>query len=150
MNLTPDMLTLYAVRGGPYVHDPRDSQRPKPRIESAGEAVVRYLEVDPGTPPAGALPMVWGKLGPAARPADELMHRFFLESMKLLARSTQWLAARAFYPDATGLLVACVLVRVEGRDPLMCWVGYNARAVYVAGAMALANLPEALAPEGMR
>jgi hypothetical protein len=40
---------------------------------------------------------------------------------------------------------------VKGRPvPLMLWMGFSARAAYVSAALALAAMPEALTPEGMR
>jgi hypothetical protein len=132
---------IYAMRGGPHVHDPKDRERP--------DRVVAYLDVEPGGAPG--LNLKHHHLGPAHRPADELMHRFFRKSMQQLVDSPRVLGGQAFYPDEAGVLVACVLVQPPAaRAVRMLWVGYNARAGYTAVALALASTASGLLPESMR
>lgn len=139
----PDELSIYEGPGS-YKHDPMHIERPR-----EGHPV-GYYDVNPGT----FNPMAthhWHKLGEAHKPADQLMHGYFLDTMVQLALSPHFLAARVFYPDEEGMMMVCALIEVKGRPvPLMLWMGFNARAAYVSAALALAAMPEALTPEGLR
>lgn len=123
-------------------HDPRVMERPP--------VVVHYLDVHPHTPTGTKPAMFWHRLGPPERPADELMHRHFVEAMRQLAANERFAAARAFYPDAEGVLVA--FVRWEPpNEPILrqqparnLWVGYNARSTYAAAMTAVQGLPAGL------
>lgn len=126
-------------------HDPRVMERPHP--------VVHYLDVHPNTPTGTKPAMFWHRLGPPARPEDELMHRHFVEAMRQLAANQRFVAARAFYPDAEGVLVAFVRWEPPARDfenPITgigrqpghsFWIGYNARSTYAAAMTAIQGLP---------
>lgn len=123
-------------------HDPRVMERPN---------LCGFVNVHPNTP-TGAKPTIeWHHLGAAVRPADELMHRHYVEAMRQLAASTKFVAARAFYPDETGMLVAFVRweppadVLVLRQQPARnFWIGYNARSTYAAAMTAIQGLPAGL------
>jgi hypothetical protein len=139
----PDELSIYEGPGT-YTQDPKHMERPR-----EGRPV-GYYDVDPGTFTPGAT-HAWHKLGTAHKPDDLLMHGYFLDTMAQLALSPHLLAARVFYPDEAGMMLVCALIEVKGRPvPLMLWMGFNARAAYVSAALALASMPGALTPEGMR
>lgn len=140
MTLHPDELSIYEGPGS-YKHDPKDMERPR-----EGHPV-GYWDVDPGDLEPRPTHH-WHRIGAPCRPADQLMHGYFLDTMAQLALSKHYLAARVFYPDEAGMMMVCALI---GRPvPLMLWMGFNARAAYVSAALALAAMPEALTPEGMR
>ena len=143
---TESWLTACARRAtGPFVHDPKDQPRPDGAARPVG-----YLEI--GHQTEGAKPVHrWHRLGAAEQPADRLMHTFYLRYMQALAESERYEAVKVFYPDAEGIMVACVLMELAGaKAPAMCWVGMSARALYVAGIVALGAAPGPLLPEGIR
>lgn len=143
MTLHPDELSIYEGPGS-YKHDPKDMERPH-----EGHPV-GYWDVSPGDLEPRPTHH-WHRIGAPCRPADQLMHGYFLDTMAQLALSKHYLAARVFYPDEEGMMLVCALIEVKGRPvPLMLWMGFNARAAYVSAALALAAMPEALTPEGMR
>ena len=86
----------------------------------------------------------WHRLGPAERVKDELMHQFYLRYMEIVARNAKFAACKAYYPDAEGMMVACVV----DRAARMYWIGFNARGLYVAGAIAAGSVPDLMIPEG--
>lgn len=142
-SLTSDTDPVRRSRGGPLAFDLMQQARPAPGRP------VGYLPIDPGTETPPKLNIMWHKLGEPVRPADELMHRFFRQSMQQLVEMPQFWRGVAFYPDEAGVLVARVVLR-DGPTSLPIWVGYNARAVYAAGALALASTASGLLPESMR
>lgn len=118
--------SLYRMAGGPYEHDPKDRERP---------GLVGYIPVDPDAPIG---PVVrWHHLGPPARPADEVMHRYYLSTMKRLVTQKRIHGGIAYYPDEAGMLVAAILESRSIGRPTLRWLGLNARAAYVAGALAI-------------
>lgn len=137
-------------------HDPAGLQRP---------TVVWYLDVHPNTATGRKPEQIHHRLGPPSRPADELMHRHFLAAMGQLAASARFVAGKAFYPDESGLLVACMLWRPDAAmiadhahldgnrermarnlaaAPRRVWVGYNARSTYAAAMVGIHGLPAEL------
>lgn len=134
--------TTYHRRGGPFEHDPKDRERPDGTVRPVG-----YISVDPI--PGSKLTTIWHRLGPVARPADEVMHRFYLRFMTRLVQQAGIVAAKAFYPDEAGVLLAVVLEPTP-LAPRMRWIGFNARAAYAAGALALARVPDGVLPEAQQ
>lgn len=138
---TPDLITesflsAYFCRAkAPPVHDPKDRPRPS---RSVGYLEVGPEQLDP-TPVHK-----WHRLGPAERVKDELMHQFYLRYMEIVARNAKFAACKAYYPDAEGMMVACVV----DRAARMYWIGFNARGLYVAGAIAAGSVPDLMIPEG--
>lgn len=137
-------LTAYAMRGGPYQHDPKDRPRPDPRHR------IGYHHMDPGDPSLAGLSQRHAHLGPPERPADEVMHRFWLELMEQLVRVSGVLGGLAHYPDASGLLLASVLLSRGANEPRLVWVGFDGRAAYAAQMLAIHALPDALVPIAAR
>lgn len=124
-------------------HDPAGLQRP---------TVVWYLDVHPNTATGRKPEQIHHRLGPPSRPADELMHRHFLAAMGQLAASARFVAGKAFYPDESGLLVACMLWEPPPLERSMTdrdlapprrrvWVGYNARSTYAAAMIGIHGVP---------
>jgi hypothetical protein len=141
----PEWTTLYRMRGGPFEHDPKDMPRPDGRVRPVG-----YLLVDPGDSPGGKPVVKWHRLGPPATISDRVCHGVFMRTMEALVKHPQVHGGRSWYPDAAGILLAAVVESFSTGKPRLTWLGLDARAYYVAGAMAIAWAPEALLPLAMQ
>lgn len=81
---------------------------------------------------------------------DRVAHGLFMRTMEALIKHPQVHGGRSWYPDDKGILLAAVIESFSTGKPRLTWIGLDAKALYVAGVLAVGMLPEALLPAGMK